>query len=412
MLAKLYLSYTPLLDLAHQPTNDAQSFEHCTQPLGPLRQSVFSCITCNPPPSSNSDSYTPAGLCYACSIACHGEHTLVELFTRRDFTCDCGTIRLPAKAPCTLRINPSSGMKGPVHSQEPPQNNNYNHNFQNTFCGCGEVYDAHKEKGTMYQCIGLATEQDGGCGEDWWHPECLLGLPRDWYTTIKEEAEAESHSKPLSTRSNEVEQEAEHPVPPGFPDDDQFEALICYKCVNTSPWIKRYAGSNGFEAVVKQSNNASEAKDEMDDSTEAVATPSDQAPNPVSQFKKRKAADTDSGSDPASPKRAKISSGEDRPQEPLQAGTCRIASLPLEPKGTFSLVATTEKFRERFCRCPDCYTLLKTHPQLLEEEDIYEPPISEEGDNANGGGSVGTGSLLDRGEAALSNMDRVRAIGT
>lgn len=34
--------------------------------------------------------------------------------------------------------------------------------------------------------------------------------------------------------------------------------------------------------------------------------------------------------------------------------------------------------------------------------------MSEEGDA--GGGSVGTGSLLERGEAAFSNMDRARAI--
>ena len=264
----------------------------------------------------------------------------------------------------------------------------------------------------MYQCIGLATEQDGGCGEDWWHPECLLGLPRDWYEKIPENAEAESHPKPPSTRSKEGEQEEEHPVPPGFPDDDQFEALICYKCVNTCPWIKRYARSDGFAAVVMQSNSATGAKDEVDASTEAISTASDQAPRPTAQFTKRKAADTDSEADSASCKRAKTGSGEDRPQEPLQAGTCRMASLPLEPTGTFSLVAVTENFRERFCRCADCYALLKKLPQLLEEEDIYEPPISEEGDNANGGGSVGTGSLLDRGEAALSNMDRVRAIGT
>ncbi len=46
----------------------------------------------------------------------------------------------------------------------------------------------------------------------------------------------------------------------------------------------------------------------------------------------------------------------------------------------------------------------------MEEEESYEPPISESGDEA-GGQSVGTGSLLDRGEAALSNVDRVRAIG-
>ena len=30
----------------------------------------------------------------------------------------------------------------------------------------------------MFQCLGLGTVEEGGCGEDWWHPECLLGLPR------------------------------------------------------------------------------------------------------------------------------------------------------------------------------------------------------------------------------------------
>ena len=78
------------------------------------------------------------------------------------------------------------------------------------------------------------------------------------------------------------------------------------------------------------------------------------------------------------------------------------------PTGSFSMFLK-EDFRERFCRCPSCYPTLSRYPQLLEEEESYEPPISESGEG--GGQSVGTGSLLDRGEAALSNVDRVRAIG-
>ena len=82
--------------------------------------------------------------------------------------------------------------------------------------------------------------------------------------------------------------------------------------------------------------------------------------------------------------------------------------LPEAPTGTVSLFCK-EDFRERFCRCAECYPHLKAHPQLLEEEESYEPPVSESGEE--GGQSAGTGSLLDRGEAALSNVDRVRAIG-
>lgn len=82
--------------------------------------------------------------------------------------------------------------------------------------------------------------------------------------------------------------------------------------------------------------------------------------------------------------------------------------LPELPTGSFSMFLK-EDFRERFCRCASCYPEISKYPQLLEEEESYEPPISESGDE--GGQSVGTASLLDRGEAALSNVDRVRAIG-
>ena len=83
-------------------------------------------------------------------------------------------------------------------------------------------------------------------------------------------------------------------------------------------------------------------------------------------------------------------------------------SLPTPPLTSFSLFCKGS-FREQFCRCPECYPLLKPYPQLLEEEYSYEPPLSESG--GENGESVGTGSLLDRGEAVLSNIDRVRALG-
>ena len=83
-------------------------------------------------------------------------------------------------------------------------------------------------------------------------------------------------------------------------------------------------------------------------------------------------------------------------------------SLPPAPTEAFSLFLH-EDFRDHLCRCAECYPSLRAHPQLLEEEVSYEPPLSQEGDGD--GESMGTRSLLDRGEAALSNVDRVRAIG-
>ena len=394
-----------------------KSFDHCTYPLGPLRQSLFSCLTCNLPPPSTSASYKPAGVCYACSIACHGEHTLVELFNKRNFTCDCGTTRLPATSPCTLRIDPGTGTKGFVHSQSPAEGNNYNQNFRNRFCGCGELYDPNKQKGTMYQCLGLATEAEGGCDEDWWHPECLLGLPRDWYTAGHKDANDEKNDladEPI-TASLEPEIENDHPIPPGFPNEDQFEALICYKCVNTSPWVKRYANADGFISLkhkddVQRNGNEALMKAETDSTTSAKEIKVDKQPELFTASKKRKAEDDGFESGSTSPKKLK-NENDDMIAGTPQAPICRTTTLPAAPTGLVSLVACDEDFRSTFCRCRNCYPSLSKYPQLLEEEEIYEPPLSEDEENAEGGGSVGTGSLLDRGEAALSNVDRVRAIG-
>ncbi|XRM46189.1 hypothetical protein ABZX51_009236 [Aspergillus tubingensis] len=409
------------------------SFDTCTQDLGPLRQSLFACLTCNP--STSEESYTPAAVCYSCSISCHGEHDLVELFNKRNFVCDCGTTRMPATSPCTLRNDPKTGTKG-VHSEQPHQGNKYNHNFQNKFCGCGEDYDPHKERGTMFQCLGLGTVETGGCGEDWWHPECLIGLPRDWYKAAKKDGEAADD-----------DEEEETPLPPGFPAEEDFAIFLCYKCVDSNPWVKRYAGTPGFlPPVYKEGGLAKPSEEETKPTTTEQANQTTEPEQP-SNPKKRKADDSaDEESDPA-PKRPKeepteepkpenndttttITTTESKPntsQDTDKTTTTATESKPTTttepsppkhthlptnpPSHTFSLFLKDD-FRDHFCRCRDCYPHLASHPQLREEEETYEPPMSEDGDGegANGGGSTGTGSLLDRGEAALSNIDRVRAI--
>ncbi|KAF9888147.1 hypothetical protein FE257_009283 [Aspergillus nanangensis] len=381
------------------------SFDSCTQALGPLRQTLFACLTCNPPPETLDESFTAAGVCYSCSISCHGEHTLVELFTKRNFVCDCGTTRITSSAPCTLRSDPETGTKG-VRSEEPHPDNHYNHNFQNKFCVCNENYDAENEKGTMFQCLGLGTVETGGCGEDWWHPECLIGMPRDWYTKAKEE----------STENSKLGEDDEIPLPPGFPAEDDFETFLCFKCVDSNPWLKRYAGSRGFLPPVYKDSGLPQVSEIPDPvSGETATTPSTEDHSTLS--KKRKMDDDEQDGDPTA-KRTK-EDNETPPLEPKKDAnedstlpkpdTTKHNLLPRStPSGTFSLFVK-EDFRDRFCRCPECFPNLAHYPQLREEEETYEPPLSENGE-ANGGGSTVTGSLLDRGEAALSNIDRVRAI--
>ncbi|GKZ30845.1 hypothetical protein AbraIFM66950_010483 [Aspergillus brasiliensis] len=402
------------------------SFDTCTQDLGPLRQSLFACLTCNP--STSEESYTPAAVCYSCSIACHGEHTLVELFNKRNFVCDCGTTRMPASSPCTLRNDPKTGAKS-VHSEQPHQGNKYNHNFQNKFCGCGEDYDPHKERGTMFQCLGLGTVETGGCGEDWWHPECLIGLPRDWYKGAKKDGAADGEAA-------DEDEEEETPLPPGFPAEEDFAIFLCYKCVDSNPWVKRYAGTSGFLPPVYKEGGLSKASDEETKPT-TEQTSQTTEPQQPSNPKKRKADDSAEEESDLATKRpkeepqdepkpdsndttteSKPTATQDTDKPTTEPSTSSNPSPPKHthlpttaPSGTFSLFLKDD-FRDHFCRCRDCYPYLASHPQLREEEETYEPPMSEDGngDGPNGGGSTGTGSLLDRGEAALSNIDRVRAI--
>ncbi|TAQ86007.1 hypothetical protein B7494_g5662 [Chlorociboria aeruginascens] len=386
------------------------SIDDCTKPLGSLRQILFACLTCNPPPSNHSDPYTPAGVCYSCSIQCHGEHTLVELFNKRNFTCDCGTSRLPATSPCALRIHPETNTKGGVHSEIPEPNNKYNHNFRNHFCGCECEYDPFMQKGTMFQCLGLGTAEDGGCGEDWWHPGCIVGLGPDWFESTSQrfpprkpknagllesiievaetavdgaygEAQVHANEATEPTAEDEAEDEAEEedpPLPPGFPHEDDFEGFICYKCVDANPWIKKYAGAAGFLAPVFRRSAAASPESGVLDKVNILVAPI------LPDSKKRKAED-DEDSDASGPtKRMRVEGPISKPDAPVTIGT-----LDTPP------IISGEKASK--------------HPQLLEEEDTYEPPLSESGDG-EGGSTVGSGSIYDRGESALKNVDRVRAI--
>lgn len=415
------------------------SIDTCTKPLGSLRQILFACLTCNPAPLNSSDPYNPAGVCYSCSVQCHGEHNLVELFNKRNFTCDCGTTRFPSTSPCSLRINAETNTKGDVHSEAPDSKNKYNHNFRNRFCGCACDYDAYKEKGTMFQCLGLGGADEGGCGEDWWHPGCIVGLGPNWYETMsnksssknskqKNEGPLESiaevvepaaieadndgigHNKietnaPKSDTVAQEDEEEDPPLPPGFPDEDDFEGFICYKCVDANPWIKRYAGTPGFLAPVFKRSAAPSPESDIPTKSMNLLTP------PIPESRKRKSEDDEISNGSSASKRVKSEGGkpageESKSNDNSTPATCKFKALPKALDGQMSLFFTSE-FRDHLCHCSDCFPKLSKHPQLLEEEETYEPPVSEGGD---GGSTVGSGSIYDRGESALKNVDRVRAI--
>ncbi|KAI0474322.1 hypothetical protein F4859DRAFT_86356 [Xylaria cf. heliscus] len=409
------------------------SFKNCTGPLGSLRQNIYACLTCNPPPigsDPDSDSaFSAAGICYSCSVQCHGEHELVEIFQKRNFTCDCGTTRFKSDQPCTLRINPDTNARGNVHSELPDPNNKYNQNFRNRFCSCSVDYSPQEQKGTMFQCLGLGTHETGGCGEDWYHPGCLVGQGPKWYeklpkrhvpktatggvalTPISEDpAQENSNGRQIHEPDTVEDEDEDVPLPEGFPEEEDFDFLLCHKCVEAYPWIKRYAGTAGFLPPVFLRRSDDEAEEplaskkrklEEDNTTNTGGEPNKRIKNGPEAGSEGNISDSIASNVPTEV------TGEDT-KDATQSKTpeCKLASLPLAPNGVFSIPLKAD-FRDHFCRCPSCFPNLKPHPQLLEQEEEYEPPLSD----ASGDGSThGSGSLYDRGESALKNVDRVRAI--
>jgi len=111
-----------------------------------VRQALYSCMTCVTPDNVG-------GICLACSLTCHKDCELIELYTKRNFRCDCGNSKF--KTGCELQK-----AKDAVNEK-----NTYSQNYRGLYCTCARPYpDAEcppeLEGDEMIQCIVC---------EDWYH---------------------------------------------------------------------------------------------------------------------------------------------------------------------------------------------------------------------------------------------------
>lgn len=126
----------------------------CTYATAPKSQPVFSCRTC-----ASERGGAAVGICGACAFHCHLAHELIEVGDRRQFTCDCPTLRSSVACLCL----PGDAGEQPL----PTADNAYGHNFEGRFCACDEPYDAARD--TMLQCISC---------DEWYHDHhILVGCP-------------------------------------------------------------------------------------------------------------------------------------------------------------------------------------------------------------------------------------------
>ncbi|XP_028252978.1 putative E3 ubiquitin-protein ligase UBR7 isoform X2 [Parambassis ranga] len=186
--------------------------DHCSYPQGYVkRQALYACNTCTPKGGE------PAGVCLACSYKCHEGHDLFELYTKRNFRCDCGNRKF-TELQCKLHPE-----KDEVNSL-----NKYSHNFFGVYCTCSRPYPDPDDQveDEMIQCVVC---------EDWLHGRHLGCV---------------------------------------VPDCVELQEMICESCMNKNPFLWTYAAQLAVpgtavqlkeEMRAEESNTSVAAKEEKVD---------------------------------------------------------------------------------------------------------------------------------------------------
>ncbi|CAN9502145.1 unnamed protein product [Ophioblennius macclurei] len=182
--------------------------DNCSYPQGYVkRQAVFACNTCTP----SSAAAEPAGVCLACANKCHDGHDIFELYTKRNFRCDCGNEKF---AGFQCQLNPVKDERN--------VRNNYNHNFNGCYCTCDRPYPDTEDQDDdeMIQCIVC---------EDW------------------------LHSKHLGCAVVEPE---------------ELQEMVCEACMNKAPFLWTYAAHFAVPPVVNISHRKQQEGEEEEEEEE------------------------------------------------------------------------------------------------------------------------------------------------
>lgn len=394
------------------------------------RQQLFACLTCQ----SKDPQSTANVICYSCSIQCHSDHDLCELFTKRNLSCDCGTTRMKSFGGCNLRKN--------FDALDDPQNEDqvYKcHNFGGKFCGCDQKYNAEAEKGTMLQCL-----LGDVCGEDWFHEECILGLRHGSVYAQKAEAEDEpkaedkeeekkkeptavvypegvnmfdqidsaaadhikapdDHSNhPDADNENDDEEEEEDDdedcqTLEGLPNLNQFDSYVCWQCIDKHKafFLRLLEMDHSKICLDPVLNGKFESLEERNLFIEALKNSKKRKADVNEEPEKRVKLETET----AAPEDTS-----DKPEPTTDTNTDTDSpsylkshpfSLFLLPDFRASLSTLTQAHPS-----PVSTSFLTQFPFFLTEENTYEPPPDDDA----------TSSLLDAGAKALSSIPRQQAL--
>lgn len=305
--------------------------KNCTYEQGYItRQALYSCRTCmGDNPKLDEDVF---GICLACSYACHADHDLFELYTKRAFRCDCGTGKMK-KGKCTLNAE-----KEPTNDE-----NKYNHNFIGKYCICAQPYPNPEGKDEeMVQCVVC---------EDWFHENCLECR---------------------------------------FPDDEDYAEMICKSCMQSNQFLWYYQAekvrtrsqTNGAAKVADVEAVKKEEEIKAADSTEIKAEeikneageqpkPDEKQEEPVKSDEKPEDLPKESSAEPvntgASSNSAEshitTTNGDHKANGSGQAAEpneCKLTAFKTKLNIDLDKNGTTfwdEGWRSQLCKCNDCLAM-------------------------------------------------------
>jgi E3 ubiquitin-protein ligase UBR7 len=331
----------------------ASDDKQCTYDQGCVkRQALYACATC-------SDGSGLAGICLACSFHCHDGHDLYELYTKRNFRCDCGNSKF-GSLKCTLLPE-----KEPINAL-----NKYNHNFKGLYCTCRRPYPDPdvEDESDMIQCVIC---------EDWYHADHLKG---------------------------------------SVPDCDDYHEMVCHLCMDTLPFLYAYLSPKRLKGLIDsiaampctvndksscQTENEMKqsAKRPLEDETVDILTTTVEQPS----SKKRKLEDN--GHNEANQLSEKTVMVKESPGKPL----CKLTYYwtTVEDRKLDQAAFFDEGWRSSLCSCCDCKELYKKHELefLFDDDDsvaTYEAQGKLKGENP---------STFERGLQALgTSLNRTQQV--
>ncbi|KAM4690018.1 putative E3 ubiquitin-protein ligase UBR7 [Rhinophrynus dorsalis] len=330
--------------------------EKCSYSEGYVkRQALYACSTCT------SDKEEPAGICLACTYKCHEGHDLIELYTKRNFRCDCGNGKFKQ---LECKFFPEKEKFNTL--------NKYNQNFHGVYCTCKRPYPDPEDEipDEMIQCIVC---------EDWFHGRHLGAVP---------------------------------------PDHVEYQEMVCQVCMDRCPFLWAYASQLAAPTVTKMTPAEGVLEDiKVDDSPvkdvklqngSSIKTEEQKDEEMTNHQVKEEGVEKANDPSTSTESEKKLANGE--ASHPVKTEdspgiVCKLKEIKTHLSRTNTATYWPSNWRQKLCTCGDC---MKMYAELgvlflMDENDtvqVYE----------NKGRNEESAERRDPLMTALNSMNRVQQV--